>query len=74
MEKRRSVEASSLVRCGGGEKIEMDEQLSVIPNQKTTTDDHIEMYHEISCELCVENGFDECQGHAYDLDNDTFLD
>lgn len=46
----------------------MDKQ----PTQSGDTSD-IEIYYELSCELCVENGFDECQSHAYDLDNDTFL-
>lgn len=57
----------------------MDELLDEIQtflNQKAaaSTDSNIEVHHELSCELCIEDGFDECQGHAYDVDNDVYLD
>lgn len=43
-------------------------------NQEAQTDDTVEIIYELSCELCAEDGFDECQGHAYDTENDVFLD
>lgn len=57
----------------------MDELLDEIQtflNQEASanTDPGIEIHRELSCELCIEDGFDECQGHAYDAVNDVYLD